>query len=200
MHVGCHRQNGNACKGPHKFKNVVLENLPNLKGLAPPEITLISSLEELELSNCNLEAPLLTVIPEQMMTLADLVVLKFNNDGLFGDLTTCLGNLTSLQVLCLHSNGISGSLPTIFGQMESLHELQLDENNPNGEAPSELSRLNGSLTLLLLNDNKLTGSTPTELASMMALSELKLNDNDTSGMIPTHPCGCDELVEAAVAE
>ena len=126
-----------------------------LAGEIPTEITLLSELRELELSNNDLSG----VIPRE------------------------LGNLANLETLGLAGNRLSGNIPTELGLLTNLFALWLQNNELSGEIPAEFGNLTG-IGFVYLFGNKLSGEIPREMGKLTNLLHLWMNDNDFVGAIP----------------
>ncbi|VAH79593.1 unnamed protein product [Triticum turgidum subsp. durum] len=64
--------------------------------------------------------------------------LNLSSNGLVGDITTLLSNLTALQNLDLSHNNLSGNIPEFLAQLPSLAVLDLTGNKFNGSVPESL--------------------------------------------------------------
>ena len=76
-----------------------------------------------------------------------------------GVTTGANGRVTKLE---LQENGLSGEVSAELGNLTSLAQLRLDGNQLAGEIPAELGSL-ANLTLLYLSGNQLTGCVPYSL-------------------------------------
>ncbi|CAN6459021.1 unnamed protein product [Victoria cruziana] len=106
------------------------------------------------------------------------------NKGLFGKLSSAIGNLTSLTEVYFQKNSISGKIPEELGNLPVLTRLDLSNNNLSGPLPDSLGHLT-SINYLRLNNNSLSGEVPVSLAKVPKLSLLDLSFNNLSGPVPT---------------
>ncbi|XP_039849075.1 receptor kinase-like protein Xa21 [Panicum virgatum] len=133
--------------------------------------------------------------------------LELAGQGLKGEITSSLGNLTSLRTLNLSINSFSGRLPPLgrLGKLEvldlswnslrdaipdgivncsRLRILDLSMNSLVGELHSKVGLLSDDLLVLNLYGNRLTGTIPPSLGNMTHLEQLDLGNNSLSGSIP----------------
>ena len=122
-------------------------------------------------------------ISPELGNLTNLTILRLTGDGLNGNIPSELGNLTNLTHLNLWHSNLSGNIPPELGNLTNLTHLDLRENNLSGNIPPELGNLT-NLTHLHLNGNKLSGSIPPELGNLTNLEELRLKNTGLSGCIP----------------
>ena len=129
-----------------------------------PELSLLSSLEKIEVFGMQLHSSVEQVVPSQLSRLSDLKVVSFANNSLTGSIPSYLGEFVHLTHLNLRSNDISGEIPTEIGLMTKLESLSLADN------PG------------------ITGTIPTELGSLTLLRELRLADTSVRGNISFSVC------------
>ncbi|KAL8161411.1 hypothetical protein V2J09_012900 [Rumex salicifolius] len=103
--------------------------------------------------------------------------------GLYGTLSSSIGNLTNLQTVLLQNNNITGPIPAEIRELSKLQKLDLSSNMFTGEIPSSISEMK-TLQYMRLNNNNLTGSIPFSLANMTQLIFLDLSYNNLSGPVP----------------
>lgn len=103
----------------------------SLKGFIAPELSLLSSLEELILHGNNL----IGIIPKEIGLLKYLKVLDLGVNQLSGRIPPEFGNLSSIMKINLQSNGLTGRLPSELGNLKKLEELRLDRNKLQGIVP-----------------------------------------------------------------
>ena len=132
-----------------------------LRGSVPPELSLMTTLQYLDLGN---------------------------NDLRFGDVTlpTQLGLLTNLELLDLFWTYANGPIPSELGMLSKLTRLQLSNNNQmSGSIPSEVGMMR-DLEELVLENCRLVGRLPPQLGLLLALDlwELNLEGNYLTGPIP----------------
>ncbi|CAD6254487.1 unnamed protein product [Miscanthus lutarioriparius] len=106
--------------------------------------------------------------------------LNLTNQGLVGQISPSLGNLTFLKILVLSANSFSGEIPMSLGRLHRLQILSLTNNTLQGQIPALANCSN--LTGLYLGWNQLTGQIPVNFPSR--LQELELQANNLTGTIP----------------
>ena len=109
--------------------------------------------------------------------------LVFQQNGLAGEISPELGNLSSLRELTLLQGGLSGEIPPGLGNLANLRVLQINWNQLSGKIPPELDNL-ANLEGLDLGNNRLSGEIPPELGNLANLRVLQINWNQLSGKIP----------------
>jgi len=190
------------CNDQDNITSLVLRR-SGLQGHLPgEEMALLTALEELDLSDNNLEGTLFTEIG----SFSDLRILVLGKNAIEGTVPNELYGLRQLEILDLSSNAeINGTIPLIINKLESLSKYLLvfkhaslvtswccfttgslywSQTKVSGTIPSTI----GDCTLLndlVLNDNKLEGSIPTEIGNLKLLQWFKLKDNKKmTGSIP----------------
>jgi internalin A len=140
----------------------------------PPEITQLTNLQELLLSDNRL-----TALPPEIGQLTNLQVLRLNGNELTA-LPPEIGQLTNLQVLRLDGNELT-ALPPEIGQLTNLQILRLDGNELT-TLPPEIGQLT-KLQTLSLGANQLT-ALPAETGQLTSLRTLTLRDNQLTTLPP----------------
>jgi uncharacterized protein YjbI with pentapeptide repeats len=166
-------------------------------GTIPQNITMMSNLVELSLSNCNLDGEipnldgmanlrkislwgnrLVGTIPQMTLEITEI---KLNGNNLSGTIPTNIEQMVNLMVLEIGNNYITGSIPSQIGQT-NLHSLHLYMNNLTGNLPSSIGNLQ-NLEMLFLQNNQLSGAILPSIVTIPKLW-LNLNHNLLSGTIP----------------
>lgn len=99
-------------------------------------------------------------LPSELSLLASLQTLDLSNNRLAGRVPAEIGNLTALSRLDLSSNSFNGSLPTSIAALPNLAGvLNLSFNSFSGEIPPEYGRIPVAVSLDL-RDNDLSGEIP----------------------------------------
>ncbi len=137
----------------------------NLKGKIPNEISDLSNLQVLVLSNNRLRA-----LDRGIGELSRLTTLDLSNNQLRGPIPAWIGKLKNLKGLNLSNNWFSGGIPAWLGQLENLEELILDGNQLSGPLPAQLGNLS-RLRVLKVGHNRLTGEIPLSFRRLTLLSE-----------------------------
>ncbi|XXG83604.1 hypothetical protein AAC387_Pa10g1324 [Persea americana] len=146
-------------------------------------------------------------IPPQLSLLPSLQVLDLANNRLSGEIPTSFGNLTSLAMTQREIRNIfsgfllpggnspvltySGHLTVIMRRTEMKYTktaslvttMDISRNNLSGQIPRELTNLYG-LRSLNLSGNHLEGKIPENIGSLQQLESLGLSQNHLSGTIP----------------
>ena len=134
---------------------VLRNNGQQMRGRLPPELSMITSLWELSLSD----------------------------NMLYGTIPTSLARLTSLDTLVLGTNMFQGQVPDFVWEYRDLITLDLAYNNFTGTLPDELHISSPSLKNLYLSYNSFSGSIPSDFG-MMEWQHLDLAGNQLEGTIP----------------
>lgn len=161
----------------------------NLNGILPVNLSDLSELKELDLTNNNIHGE----IPDSFKSLSNLTELKLQRNDLGGFLPQWLGALSNLKILDLSGNRFEGSIPSSLGNLYNISSLDLSHNALSNGMPLTLFELSG-LQSLDLSYNRLSGTIPTEVGGLGALKELKLNNNLISGVLPDQISHLGELV------
>ena len=159
-----------------------------LRGELPHELTHLTHLVSLRLSNNDLGGP----IPPELGGLSNLRDLYLIGSSLSGAIPPELGNLANLEWLRLGGNALSGPIPPELGGLANLEVLELPGNELSGPIPPELGDL-ANLEWLRLGGNALSGPIPPELGDLANLEWLRLGANDLSGPIPPELGGLSNL-------
>jgi len=131
--------------------------MPNqhLKGTLPPELSMISTLWEVDVSS---------------------------ND-IAGTIPSGYASLTELDTSSIRSNHMQGTIPHFVWEFEDMNYLDLSCNSFSGTIPVGVSRTEPSLRTLLVGNNALSGSIPTDFG-VFDWKRLHLQNNRLSGTIP----------------
>jgi hypothetical protein len=163
---------GESTNGPSIYRRV--------KGTLPPELSLLTSLERLNLGLQKLRGP----IPD-LGTLSSTLrhIVLYDND-LTGTIPSSL--FTFPETLWLSVNSLSEStIPTSVGLNSNLSSLFLISCKLTGSIPPEMFQSKPNLNLLWLDQNSLDGSLPSEIGLATALQQFRIVENKISGRIPT---------------
>jgi len=109
--------------------------------------------------------------------------LDLSYNGVTGEISPEIGNLSNLTSLILKENQLYGGIPPEIGNLTSLTDLDLGGNLLTGEIPPEISYLT-NLTILDLGGNQFYGEIPPEMCNLTNLTELELGGNLLTGEIP----------------
>lgn len=150
-----------------------------LYGKIPEAISLLTSLIHLDLSYNSLSGP----IPTQISGLRTLVDLDLSYNSLTGPIPASIGKLGLLQKLDLSTNSLSGTIPESVGNLSLLTFLALSNNKLSGEFPKGLPNLQ-SLQYFIMDDNPMFVPLPFQLGRLVRLQELRMANSGFSGPIP----------------
>lgn len=158
--------------------SIVLHN-NGLKGLLPLELGALEQLEELNLAFNELQGPL----PQNLLQLGNLKVLKLEMNNLSGSLPTDFSRCPNLVELSLFNNQLQGTIPAGIGDAKALKVLNLSSNYLSGQLPESIASLE-QLERLELFGNELSGAISWELGKLTHLKELVLSYNKFEGNLP----------------
>ncbi|KAH9795834.1 putative LRR receptor-like serine/threonine-protein kinase [Citrus sinensis] len=127
------------------------------------------------------------VIPEELVTLQYLTVLKIDQNFFTGPLPSFIGNLSRLMFLSFSHNDFSGPVPRELGNLKELTVLYIDSCGAGGEIPSTFAKLRNMQTLWA-SDNPFTGKIPDFIGNWTKLKSLyasRFQGNSFQGPIPS---------------
>lgn len=136
-------------------------------------ISMLRSLVELHLPNCNLP------------------ILPFHFPSL---------NFTSLQVLDLSNNGFDATIPHWLFNITGLSSLDLNTNDLQGDIPDGFVSLNSLQHLDLSGNSFLGGRLSRNLGKLCNLRTLKLSRNNISGEVSDFVDGLSECTNSSLLE
>lgn len=153
-----------------------------ISGTIPPEISLLSHLHYLDLS----QNELMGTIPENLFELTKLEKIYLYQNAISGTLSTSIGKLVNLTHLHLSHNQLTGSIPhtmrTTFDVTRQYHYINMYSNKFSGPFHEGLGWEN--VVYLDLGRNSFTGTLPQDLDSFVSLRHLHLDHNLFNGTIP----------------
>ncbi|URD95423.1 Receptor protein kinase CLAVATA1 [Musa troglodytarum] len=152
----------------------------SLSGPIPAELSRLSSLRHLNLSNNLFNGS----FPSALARLKNLLVLDLYNNNLTGPLPTELAELPDLRHLHLGGNFFTGVIPPEFGRWEFLEYLAVSGNELGGPIPPELGKLTTLRQLYLGYFNSFEGRIPPEIGGLASLVRLDMANCGLSGEIP----------------
>ncbi|KAL7208905.1 hypothetical protein ACSBR1_030609 [Camellia fascicularis] len=97
-----------------------------------------------------------------------VIGITLRSQGLFGSLSSHVGNLSFLKRIILPNNSFHGPIPQEMGRLFRLQIIEFSNNSLGGRIPTNLSRCS-KLEYLDLVNNNLTGNIPAELGSLSRL-------------------------------
>jgi Leucine-rich repeat (LRR) protein len=191
--------------------------LTSLNGTIPSELTQLTTLQEISLSNGGLTGS----IPWEILAMPKLTQLYLARNTLRGSIPNTTSVSNSFQVLILDWNLLTGTIPESLSTFTRMNELSMQHNSltgmhrcdsrmslhviyeyltnlkpKKGTVPEALSRLNNLITLSL-NDNSLAGQIPSSLCSGFENPQvtLSLQNNELTGSIPW-TCGLTDKIKS----
>ncbi|CAB9515467.1 LRR receptor-like serine threonine-protein kinase [Seminavis robusta] len=173
-------------------------SIPNekLNGTLPPELSLLDSLQVINLASNELEG----TIPTQLAMLTELNELILDQNAFTGTLFTELGMLSRLVNLTLNDvAALSGSIPSELGLATALGDFRAENTLLEGTLPSELSQLT-NLELLVTRGTLIDGTIPSQYGLLSNLLWFGVGDSAMSGTLPTELGSLDKLYGLDVAE
>ena len=90
----------------------------NLTGVLPPEISLLSDLEEVYLNSNSIGG----TIPTEVGLLSSLRRLQLTGNSLTGNLPSALGNLSQMRLVSVKNNNLVGTLPSALAGLSFLRK------------------------------------------------------------------------------
>ncbi|KAL1818008.1 hypothetical protein ACET3Z_020582 [Daucus carota] len=156
-----------------------------MNSLIPPEISLLSSLSFLNLSNSLFSGQ----IPHELSGISKLALLDLSFNYLYGDFPIAIFNLPGLLVLNVSDNeNLSGYLPE-FNTTSPFRELDIADTEFSGTIPSTIGNLK-SLNRLRLKNCYFSGSIPASIgqiprsfSQLKNLEYLSLSENNFTGTV-----------------
>ena len=139
----------------------------------------ILSTKEIDLSSMKLFGE----IPSELGLLANLEILRLQNNFLNGGFPDSFWNLKKLRLLNLSNNHLTGSIHDKINELVSLEELWLSRNQFSGDLPYQIYLLS-NLTHLNISENHITGNLSESISKLSKLEYLNLWNNQLSGFIP----------------
>ncbi|WVZ74597.1 hypothetical protein U9M48_022761 [Paspalum notatum var. saurae] len=109
--------------------------------------------------------------------------LNLTTQGLGGQISSSLGNMTFLETLDLSNNSFHGPIP-LLGKLQYLYVLSLASNRLWGSIPDALTNCS-NLASLDLSGNNLTGIIPPGVGLLTQLKSIVLGGNGLTGGIPS---------------
>jgi Leucine-rich repeat (LRR) protein len=106
-----------------------------------------------------------------------------NNNLIFGEIPSGIGNLVNLTILSMSGNKFTGAIPSNIGNLQKLQRLYLSDNKLSGRLPIFLGNLS-LINDLFLDNNRLQGTIPSSIGNCQNLLWLDLSQNNLNGTIP----------------
>eukprot|EP00814_Leptocylindrus_danicus_P010077 CAMPEP_0116013680 /NCGR_PEP_ID=MMETSP0321-20121206/5861_1 /TAXON_ID=163516 /ORGANISM="Leptocylindrus danicus var. danicus, Strain B650" /LENGTH=693 /DNA_ID=CAMNT_0003483257 /DNA_START=120 /DNA_END=2198 /DNA_ORIENTATION=+ len=160
---------------------VVKVSLPanNVSGHVPHEFWWLPRIEELNLSNNNVQFKFGGMQIGESKTIRRL---NLSNNALT-DLDGIEQLHHTIEELDFSLNAYSGTIPDRIWELTSLTKLYLDRNEFTGTLPPEIGNLENIQSFDLFG-NSLTGTIPAEIGFMTSIRDFEISQNSFSGSIP----------------
>lgn len=179
--------------GIHSLRRLVLY-YNNLQGVLPPEIGLLTDLEEIHLMG-GPEHVISGGLPSELGNLVSLKEVHLANNNFTGAIPESFGDWSQLEFLDMSKNFLEGQLSDdLVGGWGKINELNLSSNIFTGPLPITLPP---SLEFLDLDQNLLTGPVPPSVGILQDLRLLSLDDNSFTSL-PTSIISLQSLEELSV--
>jgi len=154
----------------------------------PPEIALMTSLIQIDLFRMDINARFEDILTSHLVSLPNLVALRFGDSNLYGSIPSRIGDLQKLKMFSIGEGKFTGLIPTEIGKLSLLEHLDLSDNTKlEGIIPAELFLLT-NLVELYLNDAGFSGAVSSQFAQLTALTSLALHNTQLTGTIPIDMC------------
>ncbi|GAU49752.1 hypothetical protein TSUD_43390 [Trifolium subterraneum] len=177
-----------------------------------PDISILTSLRELDLTDNKLNGKIPTIIgslteleylilrgnsfegivcESHFTNLSKLEYLYLSDNSLTmkGECPDCWMNLASLKFVDLSNNKLSGKIPFSMGTLVNIEALNLRKNSLSGQLPSSLKNCSNTLSWLDLGENMFHGPLPLWIGdSLHKLRILSLKFNYFNGSLPSNLC------------
>ncbi|XP_042510703.1 probable LRR receptor-like serine/threonine-protein kinase At3g47570 [Macadamia integrifolia] len=113
-----------------------------------------------------------------------VIILDLQGNGLGGNISPSIGNLTFLHILNIANNSFYGKIPQEIGKLIRLRSILFLNNTFEGEIPTSLANCT-RLRVIYFSRNNLVGKIPIELfMSMSKLEVIAIYSNGLTGEIP----------------
>jgi hypothetical protein len=166
---------GVTCDSSTKNEVVLGIHLVNSLKAIPPEIGLLTSLQEV-----NVEGLMSGSIPTEIGLLTNLTRLSLTQSNINGTIPTQIGMLTRLTSMGVDHNFLTGSLPTEIGNLHLLSCMNINNNQLMSIFPSELGSLK-ELRFFRGSVNLGPSQIPTEVGLLTSLKVLDLYRSHCNG-------------------
>ena len=168
---------GNECTDG-RITRIALDGQTNnaVRGSTPPELILLTDLNNFGVYTMNLFTGFDAVLPPQLTSLTALANVRLSFSSMTGTIPDYLHFFQQLTSLNVRENDITGSLPTELGLMTNLKYLTIYKNSITGTVPSEIGLMT-SLESLLIYGNDITGTMPSVICELplLVLSQLQVD-------------------------
>jgi hypothetical protein len=162
----------------HEEYQIIRTYGQQMRGTLPPELSMISSLWEVTLSDNLISG----TIPTDFAKLQQLDTLSLSFNLFNGPVPDFVWQFEDMAYLDLAYNYFTGTIPENIHLTEpNLHTLFLENNDMSGPLPSTLGSLNWKR--LHLDGNAFSGPVPSDLNSAQ-MEELLLHNNKLTGTFP----------------
>ncbi len=122
-------------------------------------------------------------ISPRLGELSNLEHLYLGNNRMTGPLPRGIFDLPNLLEVDLMGNELIGPLPANIGNASNITDLMLSGNDMTGPLPASLGQLK-NLEHLYLDNNRFTGPLPATIGEATNLINVRLNNNEMTGPLP----------------
>ena len=167
----------------------------NLQGTLPPEIGLLTDLEEIHLMG-GPQNFITGTLPKELSNLKALSEVQIANNNLTGTIPSEYRDWRNIEYLDLSNNLLQGPLPDeLIDGWSRLNELNLSSNLLAGRLPNSWYP---SLEFLDLDNNGFSGPIPESIGTLKNLRLLSLENNDFTSL-PNSLVDLQSLEELSIA-
>ncbi|XP_043694142.1 probable LRR receptor-like serine/threonine-protein kinase At3g47570 [Telopea speciosissima] len=110
--------------------------------------------------------------------------LDIASNSFHGQIPQEIGNLIRLQVIVFQNNTLEGELPTSLGNCTRLREIYFSNNNLVGKIPVEIVSSLLKLEIISIHNNGLTGELPASFGNISSIQVISMSGNKFQGGIP----------------
>ena len=165
--------------GRHEQYQIIRNYGQQMRGTLPPELSMVSTLWEINLSDNLLEGD----IPPEWAQMSELDTLQLSFNLFKGAIPQFVWEFEDMVYLDLAYNFFTGEIPeTVHLTEPNLRNLMLENNDMSGSLPTTFGSLDWQR--LHLDGNQFTGTIPADIAGPNT-KEILLHNNQFSGEFPT---------------
>jgi len=168
------------CKLNREIKKINWKAIKGLKGTLPPQLGLLTLLEEIDVEKTAVSGTL----SHSLFSLASgIEKLKIRESGITGTVPPTLFLSGSLEEVSARGTGLSGTIPP-SRTAERLEELDLGGTAISGTLPNAFFSASSSIVELKIKRSYISGTLPPSLFLSGTLKEMDAKEAGLSGTIP----------------